>query len=47
MNKRNFTELAMEREPIQKNRVSPKNEKSRRNSVPDAQKSPKGMGEAR
>jgi tetratricopeptide (TPR) repeat protein len=31
MNKRNFTELAMEREPIQKNRVSPKNEKSRNN----------------
>jgi hypothetical protein len=30
MIKRNFTELSMEREPISKNRVSPKNEKSRR-----------------
>ncbi|MDR2563647.1 MAG: hypothetical protein LBC98_06865, partial [Prevotellaceae bacterium] len=38
---------AMEREPISKNRVSPKNDKSRGNSVPDAQRSPKGMGEVR
>jgi hypothetical protein len=31
MIKRNFTELTMEREPISKNRVSPKNDRSRRN----------------
>jgi hypothetical protein len=38
---------AMERATISKNRVSPKNDRSRGNSVPEAQRSPKGMGEAR